>query len=74
MVRTCMHKKINNIEAEHILKAKLEIQTISAKEVGNAIMPVGIELWASPSKRCLCELGDYILFHHFFSLIALTII
>lgn len=43
MVRTCMHKNINNCEAEHILKAKWEIQT-SAKEVGGSLKLVDIML------------------------------
>lgn len=61
MVRTFMHKNINNREAEHILKAKQEIQT-SAKQVGGSLKLVDIMLWASPSKRCLCELGDLLYF------------
>ena len=55
MVRACMHENLNNCEAEHILKAKWEIQR-SAKEAGGSLTLVDIMLWASLSKRCLCEL------------------
>ena len=64
-------QRINSSVPEHMLKAKWEIQTV-AKEV-EVVIPMGIVIWASPFKRCLCELGDYIYFIIFFSLIALTI-
>lgn len=52
MVRTCMPININSCEAEHILKAKWEVQT-NAKEAGGSLTLVDIMLWASTSKRCV---------------------